>query len=108
MAKENIGVELNEKVVENASCVDKVLTKLFKDNINIDVVVCDPTRTGLGEDVCNTLLNNKFKNIVYVSCNPATLVKGLLSKVYNVKYIQPVDMFLYTSYVETIVLLILK
>ncbi len=106
MAKEIIGIELNEKAVENASyyasCVDKVLTKLFKDNIDIDVVVCDPPRTGLGEDVCNTLLNNKFKLIVYVSCNPPTLVKDLLSKVYNVKYIQPVDMFLYTSYVETI------
>ncbi len=123
MAKQIIGIELNEKAVENAKnnakankvenasyyagSVDKVLPKLFKDNINIDVVVCDPPRAGLGEDVCNTLLKNNFKRIVYVSCNPATLAKdlNLLSKVYNVKYIQPVDMFPYTSHVETIVLL---
>ncbi len=123
MAKNIIGVELNEAAVKNArenarrnkvknakyyvGKVDDVLPELLKNNINIDVVVCDPPRAGLGEDVCNTLLNNNFKRIVYVSCNPSTLAKdiNLLTKKYQVKYMQPVDMFPHTSHVETIVLL---
>ena len=126
MANKIIGIELNEKAVENAKAnalsnkvgnasyyagsVDKVLPTLFKENIKIDVVVVDPPRAGLGEAVCNTLINNDFKRIVYVSCNPATLAQDLniLSKKYNVKYIQPVDMFPHTSHVETITLLEIK
>jgi tRNA/tmRNA/rRNA uracil-C5-methylase (TrmA/RlmC/RlmD family) len=47
------------------------------------------------------------KRIVYVSCNPASLAKDLaeLTKDYQVKYIQPIDMFPYTSHVECVVLL---
>ncbi len=123
MAKNIIGVELNEAAVINArenakknkvknakyyvGSVDDVLPELLKENINIDVVVCDPPRSGLGEDVCKTLLNNDFKRIVYVSCNPSTLAKDInvLTKKYQVKYMQPVDMFPHTSHVETIVLL---
>ena len=126
MANKIIGVELNEAAVVNArinasnnkvsnatyyqGSVDKVLPQLTKDNINIDVVVCDPPRAGLGKDVCKTLLDNNFKRIVYVSCNPATLAKDLdlLTKKYSVKYIQPLDMFPLTSHVESVVLLEVK
>lgn len=126
MAKNIIGIELNPKAVENAKInakknkvknatyfagkVDEVLPELLKDNINIDVVVCDPPRAGLGEEVCNTILNYEFKRVVYVSCNPSTLAKdiNLLSKKYKVLYIQPVDMFPYTSHVESVVLLEVK
>ena len=126
MAQKVIGVELNQEAVKNAienakrnkvnnaeyyaGSVYEVLPKLAKKNINIDVLVCDPPRMGLGRDVCKTILDNEFKKVVYVSCNPATLAKDLdlLSKKYSVKYIQPVDMFPGTSHVESITLLVRK
>ena len=126
MANKIIGVEVNSKAVENAienakrnnvknaeyyaGTVYEVLPQLAQKNINVDVLVCDPPRMGLGRDVCKMILDNEFKRVVYVSCNPATLAKDLdlLSKKYNVKYIQPVDMFPNTSHVESVALLSLK
>ena len=126
MANKIIGVEVNSKAVENAienakrnnvknaeyyaGTVYEVLPQLAQKNINVDVLVCDPPRMGLGRDVCKMILDNEFKRVVYVSCNPATLAKDLdlLSKKYNVKYIQPVDMFPNTSHVETVALLTLN
>ena len=126
LAKRIIGVEVNKQAVENAKfnaksnkvknaeyyagTVKEVLPELAKKNINIDVLVCDPPRMGLGADVCNTILENEFKRIVYVSCNPATLAKdiNILSKKYNVNYIQPIDMFGFTSHCETVALLTLN
>ena len=126
MANKIIGVEVNSKAVENAienakrnnvknaeyyaGTVYEVLPQLAQKNINVDVLVCDPPRMGLGRDVCKMILDNEFKRVVYVSCNPATLAKDLdlLSKKYNVKYIQPVDMFPNTSHVESITLLVRK
>ena len=126
MANKIIGVEVNSKAVENAienakrnnvknaeyyaGTVYEVLPQLAQKNINVDVLVCDPPRMGLGRDVCKMILDNEFKRVVYVSCNPATLAKDLdlLSKKYNVKYIQPVDMFPNTSHVETVALLTKK
>jgi 23S rRNA (uracil-5-)-methyltransferase RumA len=126
MAKKVIGIELNDVAYKNAKDnaklnkvnniefyngkVDAILPKILKDNINIDVVVCDPPRTGLGEDVCKTLLKHEFNRIVYVSCNHATLAKdlNLLSKKYDVKYIQPVDMFAQTTLIEAVCSLVKK
>jgi 23S rRNA (uracil1939-C5)-methyltransferase len=126
MAKRIIGVEVNPQAVKNAienakrnnvknaeyyaGTVYDILPQLAEKNINVDVLVCDPPRMGLGRDVCKMILDNEFKKVVYVSCNPATLAKDidLLSKKYNVKYIQPVDMFPNTSHVETVALLTLN
>ena len=126
MANKIIGVQVNSKAVENAienakrnnvknaeyyaGTVYEVLPQLAQKNINVDVLVCDPPRMGLGRDVCKMILDNEFKRVVYVSCNPATLAKDLdlLSKKYNVKYIQPVVMFPNTSHVESITLLVRK
>ena len=53
---------------------------------------------------------NKIKKVIYISCDPETLARDLeeLSEMYEVTYVQPVDMFPMTSHVETIVLLCLK
>jgi tRNA (uracil-5-)-methyltransferase/23S rRNA (uracil1939-C5)-methyltransferase len=69
-----------------------------------DVVVVDPPRTGCDSELLQTLLKAKPKRIVYVSCNPSTLAKDLsvLSKLYNISYIQPVDMFPMTGHVECV------
>ena len=75
-----------------------------------DVLVVDPPRTGCDQKLINTILNSMPKRIVYVSCNPSTLAKDIqqLSKLYRVKYIQPVDMFPHTGHVECVAQLILK
>lgn len=88
--------------------VKEVLNK--NKNIKPDVIVFDPPRTGLGRAVTDFLIKHKPKKIVYASCNPSTLAKDLneLLKIYEVKSITPLDMFPYTSHVETITLLSLK
>ena len=60
-----------------------------------DVVIVDPPRKGLDEIAIQTILNIKPKKIVYISCNPATLVRDLkkLEEKYSIKQVQPVDMF---------------
>jgi 23S rRNA (uracil1939-C5)-methyltransferase len=72
-----------------------------------DVLVTDPPRTGMHEDVVKAILQAVPSRIVYVSCNPATQARDiqLLSEVYEVARCQPVDMFPYTHHVENIALL---
>ncbi|MBD3627094.1 23S rRNA (uracil(1939)-C(5))-methyltransferase RlmD [Cyclobacterium sp.] len=75
-----------------------------------DVVITDPPRAGMHEDVIQMLLKLSAPKIVYVSCNPATQARdvALLSEKYKVNRIQPVDMFPQTYHVENVVLLELK
>lgn len=70
-------------------------------------LVVDPPRKGLGENIRNTILQAQFNNIVYVSCDSATLARDLkiLAASYEIVYVQPYDMFPNTDQVETIVLL---
>lgn len=75
-----------------------------------DVIITDPPRAGMHDDVIKTILNTSPKRIVYVSCNPATQARdlSLLDAQYKVVRIQPVDMFPHTHHVENVVLLELK
>lgn len=75
-----------------------------------DVIITDPPRAGMHEDVIKTILFAAPKRIVYVSCNPATQARDLqlLSTQYKVAAIQPVDMFPHTQHVENVVLLTCK
>lgn len=89
---------------------EQVLPKWAKEGWKPDVLVVDPPRTGLDQQLLNTILKVKPKKVVYVSCNPSTLAKDisvLVSK-YKVDYIQPVDMFPQTSHIESVTSLILK
>ncbi|WP_347160175.1 23S rRNA (uracil(1939)-C(5))-methyltransferase RlmD [Pontibacter chitinilyticus] len=72
-----------------------------------DVVITDPPRAGMHEDVVEKLLQMHPERLVYVSCNPATQARDLelLSAKYDVARVQPVDMFPQTHHVENIVLL---
>lgn len=85
----------------------KLLDKFAKDGYKPDVVVVDPPRKGIELQLINFLQKAKVKKIIYVSCNPATLVKNMnhLQKEYVVRYMQPVDMFPQTSNVECVVCL---
>ncbi len=76
----------------------------------IDVMLFDPPRTGLGPDTIKLILEFKPKRIVYGSCNPSTLAKDLneLLNHYYLEETSPIDMFPYTSLVESVSLLVLK
>ena len=85
-----------------------LLTRDFiAENGRPDVIITDPPRAGMHEDVVRTILNTGALRIVYVSCNPATQARDiqLLSENYKVTKIQPVDMFPHTHHVENVVLL---
>jgi 23S rRNA (uracil1939-C5)-methyltransferase len=72
-----------------------------------DVLITDPPRTGMHEDVVKAILTARPRRIVYVSCNPATQARDiqLLSEHYRVLRCQPVDMFPFTHHVENVALL---
>ena len=122
-AKKVISVEINKSAhknaIENAKrnnidniefyCADAG-EFISKYDGNIDVLIMDPPRSGSDETFLSTVMNKCIKKIVYVSCNPETLARDIqyLSSMYEVNYVQPVDMFPMTAHVETIVGLILK
>ncbi len=72
-----------------------------------DVIITDPPRAGMHEDVVNCILNSGANKIVYVSCNPGTQARDilLLSSKYEVVKMTPVDMFPHTAHVENVALL---
>ncbi len=89
---------------------ESVLAKWRKEGFTPDVITVDPPRTGLAPEFIRTVLKLKPKRFIYTSCNPSTLAKDLneLSKIYDVEYIQPVDMFAQTAQVECVAKLVLK
>ena len=117
-AKQVISVEINKSAhknaIENAKrnnidniefhCADagEFISKYDGD---IDVLIMDPPRSGSDETFLSTVMDKRIKKIVYVSCNPETLARDIkyLSSMYEVNYVQPVDMFPMTAHVETIV-----
>ena len=110
-AKEN--AELND--VRNADFiagdVELVLDNLINNKgIIPNVVMVDPPRKGLDNNSIQNLLKVKANKIIYISCNPATLVRDLakLENAYDIVNIKPVDMFPYTSHVECCAMLELK
>ena len=91
--------------------MEKLLTDMIEvKKIIPDIVMVDPPRKGLDNTSINNLLKIKPKRIVYISCNPATLVRDLakLEEVYEVGGVKPVDMFPFTSHVECVAVLSLK
>lgn len=75
-----------------------------------DVMIVDPPRAGMHNDVVNVILNAEPEKIVYVSCNPATQARdlALLHIKYDITAVQPVDMFPHTQHVENVVALKLR
>lgn len=126
-AKQVIGIEYVPEAIEDAkvnSKLNHIENTLFfagdmKDILNDafvarygrpDVIITDPPRAGMHEDVVNVILNAAPKRIVYVSCNPATQARdlALLDAKYRVTRVQPVDMFPHTQHVENVVQLQLR
>ncbi|MEX0987570.1 MAG: 23S rRNA (uracil(1939)-C(5))-methyltransferase RlmD [Bacteroidales bacterium] len=82
-------------------------TGFLAENGSPDVIITDPPRAGMHQDVVVEILKSGAKKIVYVSCNPATQARDvqLLSEGYNVIRSQAVDMFPHTHHIENILLL---
>ena len=98
--------KLNKKDNLYFMCGDaSLLISKIKDNI--DTLIVDPPRSGLSKKVIDTILDNKFKKIIYVSCDPQTLIRDLklLNNDYKIKKVKVLDMFSYTYHCETICVL---
>ena len=111
MAREN-AIANNVKNAEfYAGDVEIILDDLInKKNIVADIVMFDPPRKGLDQNSINNILKIKTKKIIYISCNPATLIRDLsyFEGEYKIEKIVPVDMFPWTSNVECVSVLQLK
>lgn len=110
-AKEN--AEMNE--IRNAEFfageAEKVVPQMYEKGVTADVVFVDPPRKGCDEKLLNTIIEMQAKKVVYISCNPATLardLKVLTNSEYEIKEVQPVDMFPQTSHVECVALICRK
>jgi 23S rRNA (uracil1939-C5)-methyltransferase len=70
-----------------------------------DVIVCDPPRAGMHEDVVTAILMKRPQKIVYVSCNPTTMARDIkpMLEFYKVVEVQPVDMFPHTYHIESVI-----
>lgn len=102
-AKENAKINNIENTEFIAGDAQIILDDLInKKKIIPDVIMVDPPRKGLDNTSIENILKIKPKRVVYISCNPATLVRDLakIEDVYDIGEIQPVDMFPYTSHVE--------
>ena len=123
-AKKVVGVEYVPEAIEDAKVnselngidnttfyagdmKDILNDEFIAENGQPDVIITDPPRAGMHADVIETIVRANPKRIVYVSCNPATQARDLiaLDNNYEVKAVQPVDMFPHTPHVENVVLL---
>ena len=114
--KKILGIEINENAVRDANR-NKVINKIdnidficgdvediISDNDYFDSIIVDPPRAGLSNKTKDMLLKIGSKNIIYVSCDPMTLVRDIkyLSDKYSVKDITLFDMFPNTYHVESV------
>ncbi len=107
-AKVNSALNGIENTLFYAGDMKDILTEEFiNEHGRPDVIITDPPRAGMHDDVIKTILGTRPKRIVYVSCNPATQARdlNLLDEAYAVRCVQPVDMFPHTHHVENVVLL---
>ncbi len=110
-ARENSGFNNISNTVFFAGDMKDVLnTDFIRTHGKPDVIVTDPPRAGMHEDVIKVMMDAAPQRIVYVSCNPSTQARDLnmMDEKYKVLKVQPVDMFPHTHHVENVVLLELR
>ncbi len=105
--RSNLALNGIKNVVPENGAVEKFCDKFLADGGKADAVVVDPPRSGMHPDAPATILRFAPREIVYVSCNPATLARdlGLLMAggAYRLTDVVPVDMFPHTHHIETVV-----
>ncbi|MGD9605283.1 MAG: 23S rRNA (uracil(1939)-C(5))-methyltransferase RlmD [Bacilli bacterium] len=122
-AKEVRGIDINKESILNAQEFAEMnnisnatffygnilphLNSFNEEGFIPDILIIDPPRRGIELNILNYIQKYKIKKIIYVSCNPATLVKNLnhLQKSYSIKYVQPIDMFPNTAQIESVTLI---
>jgi 23S rRNA (uracil1939-C5)-methyltransferase len=121
-----VGVESSESAIEDAlksagknkvanisfykGAAERVLTKQLAPGgkYKFDCIIVDPPRAGLHKKVTESILGHKPEKIVYVSCNTSTFARDLgefLKGGYELRLVQPIDLFPHTAHVETVALL---
>lgn len=120
-AKHVMGVEIVPQAIEDAKRnaelngftntyfeagpAEEVIPRWFKEGKEADVLMVDPPRKGCDNALLDTILSERPKRIVYVSCNPATLARDLRvleDGGYKTQEVQPVDMFPHTAHCEAV------
>lgn len=107
-AKENANINHIDNTEFIAGDVEKVFDDLiYSQKVIPDIVMVDPPRKGLDNKSVENILQIRPKKLVYISCNPATLVRDLakFEKKYEIKRIKPVDMFPFCRHVECVALM---
>lgn len=123
-AKQIYGIELSKQSIEDAksnadynnldNCIfiakdlhAKDAESIFNELPQPDIIIIDPPRAGIQQNVIDTILRSEAKKVVYVSCNPATQARdcALLNEKYRIRSITPVDMFPHTYHIESIALM---
>ncbi|URZ02091.1 23S rRNA (uracil(1939)-C(5))-methyltransferase RlmD [Clostridium felsineum] len=111
-AIENAKINAQQNGVDNAEFIvgkaEEEIPKLIEKGIKPEIVVVDPPRKGCEKALLESIASGEPRTIVYVSCDPATLSRDLaiLNELgYEVKEVQPVDMFPETGHVETVVMM---
>lgn len=107
-AKENAKLNNIDNVTFEVGKAEEWMVNQAKKGLEIDVMIVDPPRKGLDKTFINAALETSPKRIVYVSCNPSTLARDLklfTEGGYELKKVQPVDMFPQTYHVECVVLM---
>lgn len=126
-AKKVYGIEIVSQAIEDARVnanlnkinnieficgdVEEAFDELIKkEKVKPDVIIVDPPRRGLDVKTIGNIIKLKTSRVVYISCNPATMVRDLklMEELYEVVEVQPVDMFPFTSHVECCAVLELK
>ena len=126
-AKKVYGIEIVKQAIEDARVnanlnnienidflcgdVEEAFEELIKKHkVRPDVVIVDPPRRGLDEKTVENIMKLKTGRVVYISCNPATMVRDLklMEEMYDVVEVQPVDMFPFTGHVECCVVMGIK
>ncbi len=109
-AKENARINNIDNIEFINGDVESAFEQLLKNKINPNAVIVDPPRKGLDEKTIVNICKLKLKKFVYISCNPATLMRDLqkLQATYNICTITPVDNFCYSSHIECITVMTLK
>lgn len=122
-AKEVIGMEIVESALfdANRNCVSNnalncrfipgdIRERLSDIRVKPDVLIIDPPRAGIHEEILEGIMRMAVKRVVYVSCNPATMARdiGRMSDRYLVEEIQPIDMFPHTYHIEAVAKMALR
>jgi 23S rRNA (uracil1939-C5)-methyltransferase len=104
-ARTNAKINVLRNAKFYAGACEKVIPDL---KLEFDTVILDPPRAGCHKDLLNTIIEQNVPQIIYVSCNPATMardIKILCKREYRIEVVQPVDMFPWTAHVECVTLM---